>query len=369
MEKIRIDLIDPNPNRDFTLYPFDEGHITGLQSSIEEEGFWLGLQVRPSPVKKGRYELAFGHHRLEAAKRAGLKHIMAEILPLTDDEMARRMIVENSTQHGGGNSGALLDSTATIVRRLAHLLFHGDKKTFGKILPNISYEEVKGNFDKNKGIGHSVLLAYAPEGTISVGDIKAALGVLKDSGQYDQIVASVMPESESKEVSVDRKVRPKKFDASVAQIFENPHQLETFRKAVTDEIAQRYIPVEKQAVLAKAIVKKARGPDEKGEVTAKSIRESVNTLVLNGGSLEKKAAKEIPEDDKRAIMKKRMADAIKSVETGHYHVARAFDALKDLLDKGAVIDQRQSGVLDKFFSLVDDLKREVADEYNPVIDV
>jgi ParB family chromosome partitioning protein len=46
-------------------------------ASIDDTGFWDNILVRPHPEKPGFYQLAYGHTRLEAAKRCGVTHIAA----------------------------------------------------------------------------------------------------------------------------------------------------------------------------------------------------------------------------------------------------------------------------------------------------
>ena len=67
LQKIKLDGIDPNPYRCLGNYPFVERKIDALVRSIEGVGLWEGVIGR----KRGnRIELAFGHHRVEAARQA-----------------------------------------------------------------------------------------------------------------------------------------------------------------------------------------------------------------------------------------------------------------------------------------------------------
>src|SRR5215471_13922341 len=65
MSNVSLDLIDPNPFRDFELHPIDPGQVERLKASIGADGFWASVVARK--VNK-RYQLAFGHHRIEAAR-------------------------------------------------------------------------------------------------------------------------------------------------------------------------------------------------------------------------------------------------------------------------------------------------------------
>jgi ParB/RepB/Spo0J family partition protein len=89
---VRVDLIDANPWRDIKKYPFVKDKIAALVRSINDVGLWEGVIAR----KAGRrYQLAFGHHRLEAAKKAGLKTIPLIVRDLTDEQMLQFMGREN----------------------------------------------------------------------------------------------------------------------------------------------------------------------------------------------------------------------------------------------------------------------------------
>src|ERR1043165_6809416 len=98
MTLIPLKDLKPNPHRDFDYYPIDHDQVGALTRSIKEHGFFGGVKARPND--KGGYETACGHHRIEAARKAGLKEIDIAIGQMDDDEMIRLMCVENATQRG-----------------------------------------------------------------------------------------------------------------------------------------------------------------------------------------------------------------------------------------------------------------------------
>jgi hypothetical protein len=62
---VSLSSIEPNPFRDLNTYPYDKRKLEALERSIEHVGLWEGLIGR----RAGHgYQLAFGHHRLEAAR-------------------------------------------------------------------------------------------------------------------------------------------------------------------------------------------------------------------------------------------------------------------------------------------------------------
>ena len=52
-------------------YPINPDKVEALKETIEKSHFWAGIEARPA--SKGTYEIAFGHHRLKAARDLGIK--------------------------------------------------------------------------------------------------------------------------------------------------------------------------------------------------------------------------------------------------------------------------------------------------------
>jgi len=89
---VSITSIDANPWRNLSKYPFVESKVGALVRSIKDVGLWEGIIVR----KVGsRYQLAFGHHRWKAAKKARLTKIPVIVRDLTDEQMLQFMGREN----------------------------------------------------------------------------------------------------------------------------------------------------------------------------------------------------------------------------------------------------------------------------------
>ena len=68
------------------LDDFEGEDFANLLDSIRENGQAVPVLVRPHPDQEGRYQLAYGHRRVEAIKQLGLK-AKAFIRNLTDDEL------------------------------------------------------------------------------------------------------------------------------------------------------------------------------------------------------------------------------------------------------------------------------------------
>jgi hypothetical protein len=92
IQTIPIDSIDANPFRDTAKYPYVQRKLDALKRSINDVGLWVGINAR----KKGnRFELAFGHHRYEAARQLGLTTIDVVVADLSDEQMLGYMGREN----------------------------------------------------------------------------------------------------------------------------------------------------------------------------------------------------------------------------------------------------------------------------------
>jgi len=75
--------------------------------------------VRPSPTKPGKYELVYGHNRLEAAKRSGLTEAGFLIrTDITDEQMLLRMDQENR-ETWGTDIRSTIEAVRGVVSALA----------------------------------------------------------------------------------------------------------------------------------------------------------------------------------------------------------------------------------------------------------
>jgi ParB-like chromosome segregation protein Spo0J len=109
----------PNPYRDLKANPLRADKIEALESSINSTDYWENAMVRPHPTKKGKYELVYGHTRVEAAKRTGLKaagFIVRE--DISNSQMLLRMDQENR-ETWGNDICAVIESVKAVVLALA----------------------------------------------------------------------------------------------------------------------------------------------------------------------------------------------------------------------------------------------------------
>lgn len=113
---LKLKDILPNPYRDLKANPLIEGKILSLMDSINQTGFWDNVVVRKNA--QGKYELAYGHHRLAAAIRAGLKEADFIVKELTDTMMIQIMDNENRETYGS-TPASLIESVKAVVMALA----------------------------------------------------------------------------------------------------------------------------------------------------------------------------------------------------------------------------------------------------------
>ena len=147
-----IDQILPNPHRNFDIYPIGETQVALLMESISEVGMFLGLPARKT---QNGYEIACGHHRLEALKRTGATHVDIAVNDYSDDEMLKIMIRENSTQRGNENFGAVLDSVGAVLVQCV-------RDVYGSLIKGSAKTREQSNLENGTGIGRETILAKEP---------------------------------------------------------------------------------------------------------------------------------------------------------------------------------------------------------------
>jgi flagellar biosynthesis GTPase FlhF len=230
MKTIDINLIDPNPYRDFELYPIEEAQIELLTSSYSGSGDFGTIEVRPFG---GRYQQAFGHHRLVAMKRLGFKTADVKVRQLDEDEMVRDMVAENASQKGGSFSSQV-DSVAAIIRRLAYwLLICDNAEQFAQLSgvtssavaddvhakhaggDNSTFARAKANLLSGGGIGQPLISQYAP--TIARSAVDGALAYLKTAGLIESLIAKVQQQVDELQEAANRAEKKRQAEAEQAR--------------------------------------------------------------------------------------------------------------------------------------------------------
>lgn len=73
----------------------DDPEFATLMESIRDNGQQVPILVRPHPQNRGRYQVAYGHRRLKAARRLGIA-VKTIVRPLSDDELVLAQGKENA---------------------------------------------------------------------------------------------------------------------------------------------------------------------------------------------------------------------------------------------------------------------------------
>lgn len=89
-------LIDPSPYADRFAID-DDASFESLKQSITERGQEIPVLVRTHPADSGRYQTAFGHRRIRAARQLD-RPVKAIVRALSDDELIVAQGVENSAR-------------------------------------------------------------------------------------------------------------------------------------------------------------------------------------------------------------------------------------------------------------------------------
>ena len=129
------------------------------------------------------YEIACGHHRLEALKRVGISHVDLAVQNYTDEEMLKIMIRENSTQRGNENFGAVLDSIGAVLVSCV--------KDTMRSWPDWPGPKKDGNnpiqtLKNGKGIGRNIIKEKEP--SLIEKHIKTAFRTFRTTGVYLELL-------------------------------------------------------------------------------------------------------------------------------------------------------------------------------------
>jgi hypothetical protein len=113
---LKLKDIKSNPYRDLKANPLIEQKVLDLMDSINLTGFWENIVVRKNA--EGKYELAYGHHRLAAAIRAGITEADFIVKDFDDAKMIQVMDNENRETYGS-TPLSLIESVKAVVQSLA----------------------------------------------------------------------------------------------------------------------------------------------------------------------------------------------------------------------------------------------------------
>lgn len=238
---IQLSRLKPNPERDFKVDPLDQAAVEALVASIVEDGFWGGVTARPSAT--GGYEIAAGHHRVEAARRAGLTEAEIFVGDFDDQTMVRIYSKENGLQRN--NKATSIDGAVlAAVRYLTRILMGGicgDFTTDGLFESEKAFDVARGTLLKGDGIGRKLILRVLGDTPgMTENCIKDSLARLKASGDYARTLAAIHrqleDEAEAARLEAERLEREQReAEARAAEERHKAEELERQRREAIEK--------------------------------------------------------------------------------------------------------------------------------------
>lgn len=114
--QIAIRDILPNPFRRIEHYKLNEEKIIALQESFKATGLWPIIIARWQNGTGSKVEIAYGHHRLEAAKRSfGLDGKMGIIVNSVSDEQMLKMMANENLEDWGAEFIVTMETVQATV--------------------------------------------------------------------------------------------------------------------------------------------------------------------------------------------------------------------------------------------------------------
>ncbi|MBA7579573.1 hypothetical protein ES708_21444 [subsurface metagenome] len=186
--KVKIKDLRPNPYRNLESCPVDKERVNNLVKSINETGFWSNILARE---RGGKFEVAYGHHRLVALKKV-FKHndeVDIPVKELDDVKMLKIMATENH-EHWGLIPSVRCDA----VREAKKFLEDSANKDVLSNLPGVT-ERLRS---KNYPIGAKIIADFLGD-NYSEFSVWETLKIIRliDKKELDKEVADSMPSMNS----------------------------------------------------------------------------------------------------------------------------------------------------------------------------
>jgi ParB-like chromosome segregation protein Spo0J len=401
MTMIPLERLKSNPYRDFDLHPYDPEQVEKLKASIDADGFWMSVVARKAG---GDYEIAFGHHRIEAARQLGWTDVPIEVRDLTDWQMVRMLASENATQRGS-TAAAALDAVAALSKVLVYNLLRWEKWPSGPGNPGaeIDFSHCRGQILVGNGIGAECILAAAVKGSFTRNQVDGALAALKNGGHMTTIVAEARAladvelraeqeaaeraltearrkeeaaktkrereaaakettkanrkSTKTKKATADiataeaatRKNNPIIYDPRCAQLFRLDSHANVFRKVVTGETFQAYLPVSGQYEFAREVISKATENSPRGHMmTAADIRGECWNMIQNAIGRYKRDLRTAPERPYLLVIR----DGLNFIRRAAADNQRGAALLLDAARTGETMDAKQRELLAKLSAAI-----------------
>lgn len=213
--KILVSKLRPNPFRRVDAYPIDREKVEALKASIEETSFWDNLLARKAD---DGYEIAYGHHRLEALKELKIKEIDIPVRDIDDGMMIKIMANENRDTYKANR--AVMIETIKVARDFLREQLNGEWEASDKSIRCLFPNKTSYSESKSKGVGRDTIKNFLG-GNWKEWEIQEALSQMEETDKFDP--ASLEPfdklavASEAKTAMVAYHV-PKARQKAIAEI-------------------------------------------------------------------------------------------------------------------------------------------------------
>jgi hypothetical protein len=284
---IKIERIEPNPLRDFSIYPIHKDKIAKLGKSYAEGDFGTIIPVRMHPTKDGYYQQACGHHRVDTMKSEGKPlEILCRVQPLSDEQMASIMVRENMNNYGN-NPEAVADSVASVAKVLMFWMFLADDYrgfiTIATKCQDIFENEhafvvAKGRLVTNNAIGFGAVQGFfGPHGDdcpLSKRHIDGALSSLTGTGKMAEIAGQARTKAQ-RQLAADKKAEQKRADDAEAKAAEAADAVAKWEASEIVRKAKRKEELAAQKAMKESVAKvkeEARLAQEKADADLQKRR-------------------------------------------------------------------------------------------------
>lgn len=283
--EVAIDKLVANPFRNIEEYELQEENVSALMHSMQTTDLWLSFEARSTG--DGKYQIAFGHHRLEAARRLGIETVTISVSDRSDLDMLDMMIQENHTRRDLPHVVVMEEvaSTAAYWNTMlkAHPQYdHAPEDMRRRIKSKKHYHDAV-----QKGIGRPFLVEVLG-GNVSDKAIAYALEMLRaiDEEDEEQTVSEIQPDDELEEIDTEeeeqeepkpkKETKPQKRTTKEALgVFASQAQAKAFMDEMNDPDVSKVIAVSEHEAFAREIVA-ALGT----ELTVKSIKRYIRNEAM-----------------------------------------------------------------------------------------
>jgi hypothetical protein len=319
---IKIERIEPNPLRDFSIYPIHKDKIAKLGKSYAEGDFGTIIPVRMHPTKDGYYQQACGHHRVDTMKSEGKPlEILCRVQPLSDEQMASIMVRENMNNYGN-NPEAVADSVASVAKVLMSWMFmSSDYKDFVGILTKSkgifederAYVSAKGRLVTNNVIGRVAIEnffgAHGDDCPLSETQIAGALSSLTATGKMAEIAKTALIKAE-RQLAADKRAEKEQAADADAKAAEAADAIAKWEAAEIVRKAKRKEDLAAQKAMKESVAK-AKEEARLAQELVDAAREKKRVIALEAERVKyaAKADKARKDAEKTAVAQAKTAKA------------------------------------------------------------